>query len=713
MKPHALLLAEKPSLLRTIKAVYDKNKDRIPYDITFVAQSGHILRLKLPQELDKERSRSNESGAFVPFFPDELMGYQYAVIDAARVGNYPTPKEIFAKIKAELQSGKYDLVINAGDPDQEGELLIDETLKQLKNKLPVKRYWSNDTTDEAVLNTLLNLKDDDNETMLINLRKAAYARQHFDYIVGMNVSPVAAQRMNITGAAVGRVMTAILSLLCRREDDIKKFVPHTTYSVSTGFEKDGIDFKAGLLDKAGQALFFDNKQDAVNIFNALGDTSKITKYDTTREESLAPKLFKLDTAQIAAGRLGYSPKQTLDIIQKLYEQGYISYPRTDCEYISSGMDLAAMLRSAMSVATLAPFITKISKTTIGKVYATKKWVNDKALLESGHSALTPTTKAPDLNTLSGSERDIYSMICRRFVAIFLPPLVQDKTELILVNNGYQFKATGKTLIDKGFTAIFDTKLEDNILPVLTINQLLPVKNKEIAEKTTKCPTRYTDTELIAACVNPAKYLDDESYKALGKRLHLGTPATRTSIIKKLVDKKYIEISGKSLVPSEIGYLIYENLKDTDICKVDLSGKTEEKLEMVRQGQLSYEEMEKFSKQFVNSMIDSIEKSTTIKKSNIKTYGNSNSSYKVINKCPICGQDVVLSPKGFFCRNFKVCGYSAFMGFKGYKPKEADAKRLMNGDTITIKITGQYGKYDQKMKMVDNELEFIRKNKKSS
>lgn len=711
MKPRALLLAEKPSLLRTIKAVYEKHKDSIPYDITFVAQSGHILRLLLPSELDKEHDWAHWSYELVPFFPDEQMGYKYTVINAKRVGNYPTPQEIFAKIKTELKSGKYDLVINAGDPDQEGELLIDETLKYLKNTLPVKRYWSNDTTDDAVLNALLNLRDDDADPLLVNLRGAAYARQHFDYIVGTNVSVVASLRMKIT-AAVGRVMTAVLSLVCKREDDIKNFVPRTTYSVSTEFEKDGIDFKAGLLDEEGQALFFENKQDAVDILNALDDTSKIIEYETTREQSLAPKLFKLDTAQIAAGRLGYSPKQTLDIIQRLYQQGYISYPRTDCEYISSGMDLPAMLRSAMSVAVLVPFIKTISKSTIGKVHATKKWVNDKALLESGHSALTPTTKAPDLSALSNSERDIYSMICRRFVAIFLPPLIQDKTELILDNNNYHFKAAGKTLVDKGFTAIFDTKLEDNILPILSVNQLLPVQNKEITDKTTKCPTRYTETELVAACVNPAKYLDDDSYKALGKRLHLGTPATRTDIIKKLIDKKYMGISGKYLAPSDIGYLIYENLKDTDICKVDLSGETEEKLEMVRQGQMSYDDMEKFSKTFVNTMINSIKNSTTIKESKRPSNGK-NTDYPIINKCPVCGQDVVLSPKGFYCRNYKTCGYSVYLGFKGYKPKESDAKRLMNGDIITIKLTGQYGKYDQKVKVVDNKLEFIKKNKKSS
>ena len=206
----ALLIAEKPSLKKTIEEVYNKHKSEIPYDIKFMEQRGHLLTLKTPDEIDEDLKKWEWES--LPIYPDELGGWKYKVIQEKKVGSFLTSKERFEAIKKELSSGSYDFVINAGDPDQEGELLIRIVLSALKNKLPIKRYWSNDTTEAKVLHALKNLMDDDKDPMLVNLLDAAYVRQHSDWLFGMNISRGASLQMNAR-AACGRVKTPIQAIV--------------------------------------------------------------------------------------------------------------------------------------------------------------------------------------------------------------------------------------------------------------------------------------------------------------------------------------------------------------------------------------------------------------------------------------------------------------------------------------------------------------------
>ena len=228
----ALLIAEKPSLRRTIEDVYNKHQSEIPYNITFMEQRGHLLTLKYPNEIDE--AQKEWSWENLPFHPEEHGGWQYKIISEKKVGSFLTAEERFKNIREELSSGSYDFVINAGDPDQEGELLVRIVLSAIRNTLPIKRYWSNDTTEEKVLEALQNLRDDDNDPMLKNLLAAAYGRQHSDYRFGMNITRAATLRMG-TMVACGRVKTPILAIVCRRENEIKNFKPSTPYGVVANY----------------------------------------------------------------------------------------------------------------------------------------------------------------------------------------------------------------------------------------------------------------------------------------------------------------------------------------------------------------------------------------------------------------------------------------------------------------------------------------------
>lgn len=728
----ALLIAEKPSLRRTIEDVYDRHKKEIPYRITFKEQRGHLLTLKLPSEIDE--NMKIWSWDHLPFDPAEHGGWKYKIIPEKKEGHFLTAKERYMDIKETLESGDFDFVINAGDPDQEGELLVQLVLRSLKNKLPVKRFWTNDLTETNVLNALKNLRDDDHDPQLLNLLSAAYARQRSDYRVGMNLSEACSLKMG-SRVAVGRVKTPIQAIVCRREKEIEDFKPTTTYGVradyTEGFsgqlyekpsdsdDDDKEDEKAGL-------VYFDDKEDATpfaemikgiedgSLSAPLGHKAEVISFEKKQVKTLPPKLFKLATVQIAAGKLGYTSQNTLRIIQELYEKKYVSYPRTDCEYLSSHEDFSAMLESASAVDELAPYVKGITVSDIGRVQHTKKWVNDARLEESGHSALVPTTIKPDMDSLSYDEKVIYSLIAKQFVAAFLPPLIQDKTDLIAEADGCQFRSGGKTLVDAGYTKIFGTKFTDTEIPEYNKGDLLTVNKYSFVEKTSQCPKRFTDADLISVCENPAKFLDDKSLKSLGKELKIGTPATRSGIIEQLIAKDhYLERKkeGKveKIVPTKAGMEIYENLKDFEISKVDMTGHWEIQLEEIREGKLSLRSMEEGMKKDVAQMIEHIRDAEMTGVSQI----SQKKERRIIGKCPECGGDLISSEKGFYCSNYKEgCKVGAFKKICDSTITDAEFLNLLSGKEITkeIKKTKESGtvKWRQKLKYdkAEHKIAFV-------
>lgn len=707
----ALLIAEKPSLRRTIEDVYNKHKKEIPYEIVFYEQRGHLLTLKTPDEIDD--SLKEWKLDTLPFHPEDYGGFKYKIINDKKVGTFLTSKERFKAIKEELNSGDYDFVINAGDPDQEGELLIRIVLSALKNKLPIKRYWSNATNEPKVLEALKNLKDDMADPMLVNLLNAAYGRQHSDYRFGMNLSRTASLKMD-SRVALGRVKTPIMSIVCKREEEIKNFKPSTCYGVKAEYVE---NFTGQLLDSSATKaeddkdmsqglIWFDTEDEANDFIKTLSLQAKVVEYTSKKTKTTAPKLFKLATAQIAAGKLGYSSDQTLAIIQSLYEKGYMSYPRTDCEYLSSSDNFEDMLRSAASVPELAPYIKTIKRETISKIKTDKKYVDDAKLAESGHSALTPTSKCPDIESLSPEEKDIYTLICRQFIAVFLPPLLQNKTTLITEICGHTFKSSGKTLIDAGFSRIFGTKYTDTEIPVHENGDVIEVTKFSTVSKTTTCPKRFTDGDLIAACEAPHKYLFDKKYASLGKNLKIGTPATRSSIIKELIVKdKYLQKTNDKkttyIVPTPMGVAIYNNLKDCDICKIDLTAEWEEQLEKVRKGTMSLPELEKEMISHVNRLVENI------KASDMKTIEKTEKTYPIVGVCPKCGKEVKSGPKGFFCSGYKEgCKFGAYKGICDSIITDNEFAKLINGETIKKIIKKDKSKWEQEINFDVNTGKYI-------
>jgi len=711
----ALLIAEKPSLMRTIQDVYRKNQNQIGMDIKFMCQSGHLLTLMSPDELSDEMKRWNWDN--IPFHPENYDGFRYKVIQREKHGNFPTPGETYESIHKELESGEYDFVINAGDPDQEGELLIRIVLAELNNSIPIKRFWSNDLTEGKILDALQNLRDDDADPMLVNLLDAAYGRQHSDYRFGMNISRAASLKMNLR-VACGRVKTPILSLVCKRELEIENFVPSTCYGVkatySEGYdgqlfddsvsaeEEDEDDKKEDAENKG--LIWFDTRQEAEDFIKGLTPPATVTKYESKKVETYAPKLYKLATLQIAAGKSGLSGADTLNILQGLYEKGYLSYPRTDCEYISSNENFGAMLNSCMAIPEYNDYIKSITGQDIARVKKIKKWVDDKKLAEAGHSALTPTTKKPNYMSLSKDEQFIYKLVCRSFIAIFMPPLKQQKTLMVTDISGNNFRSTGKTLVSKGYAEIMETKFNDVQIPEHKVGDVIDVTEFSFNEKTSTCPKRYTDTTLLAACEKPHKYLDDTRLKALGERLKIGTPATRASIIEELItrdrylDRRKVKRTNV-IVPSSTGRYIYDNMKDCAICRVDMTGLWEEKLELVRTGQKTLSDLEKEMMLDVDNMVNDI------KNSDIKPRQKA----VQIGTCPKCQGDLFAGEKGFFCGKYREgCKIGAYKMICDSPLEKEEFLSLIAGEEIEKTIRKGNTEWNQKLKynFKKDAIEFV-------
>lgn len=721
----ALLIAEKPSLMREIEAVYKKYRNNIPYDITFICQRGHLFTLMMPNEMDK--SLTTRGWDTIPFYPDEHGGWKYKIIPDVKKGNFLTSAERYKEIENELKSEEYDCIIHAGDPDQEGQLLVDIVLSQLKSSLPVKRFWTNELTENEIFEALLNLKDNDSDIMLQNLSQAAYGRQHLDYLYGINISTACALKMN-GRAAIGRVKTPLLAIVDKREEEIKNFKPSTVYGVKVvykdGFE--GVLFASKTMDENTEenadqedannsesgVIWFDTKKEATDFIACLPTTLTTKEFTKKEQKTLPPKLFKLATAQIAAGKMGYNDTVVLQTIQSLYEKKLLSYPRTDCEYLGSHEDFESFLKSAAVVPSLTPFVASITPEDIKRVKGTKKWVNDKALQESGHSALRPTSMpCSDFSSLSKIEQDVYELICRQFVAIFLPPLIQSKTCLIAIDDeGNTFRSNGKTLIDAGYTKIFNQTFSDMIIPEKRCGDVLSVDTYDVAERTSVCPKRFTSTDLIGVCENPAKYLDDESLKALGKRLKLGTPATRSPIIRTLIDKDgYIkeEQKGKTvyLSPTSNGHAIVANLKNCAICRVDMTGLLEEKLELIRTGEMLLADFEADTRRDLETLIEEI------KSMNMTALA---SRYTEVGKCPLCGKTILEGGKGYFCSGYKKddetsCRFGIPKSFIGGIISTNDCKSLISGGVISKKLKNKEGKtwlQDLAYNVQEQKIDFV-------
>lgn len=654
----AILIAEKPSLMQTIRSAYNAHKAEIGIDIDFLSQAGHLVGLKLPKEVSVEKYGKWSLNEMPIEYP-----YEYKILTGKT--------DLVNKIKTAVRSGDYDFIIHAGDPDQEGELLVRLVLQHINNKLPVKRFWSNDLTEGAVVKALKNLRPDSDFDTVYD---AALTRQHADYQFGMNVTGIATLKMGDL-CKLGRVKAPIISIVVDRERAIRNFVEKTTYKPM--FDYSGCEFVS---DKV-----FDEKNKAI-AFNPNTDTAIVSDYKQEKKNKKAPKLFKLSTLQTAAYKaLHMSASDTLATLQLLYEAKVTSYPRTDCEYISSQVDIGEIAKDILRNGTVQIDTALLSKDPTD-VLADKTYANDKAISTEGHTAVIPTGK-PLSASASDKERKLYELICRQFLAIFATEKETLSTKVTAVPNGsaepYIF--TESKDINPGFEYIlnpsYQAKTGTNVQfsKGMTLNPI----TFNVKECVSKPPARFNIGSLIEALDKPDTY-DGEDGKI---KFKIGTPATRANIIDECVNNGYLSVKSGSFYAEPKAEAVIDAFPDVPLFNPVESGRWEELFGFIKDGSLSAQDADR---KFIEAMTDTAEK---MKASNtqklVTAHTGKGGAAGELGKCPKCGAPIISGKYGPYCSG--KCGMSVGRYYSKVL-SDTQVKSLLAGKKTLVKgMTSKSGK----------------------
>lgn len=733
-----LIIAEKPSLARTVAKVIGIIKDssksagyiecKDNYVVTWVF--GHIIELCEPDDYGAQHKVWDIN--LLPIIPNE---WKYDIKKDS--------KPQFNNIKALLKSAKE--VINCGDPDREGQLLIDELLIHLKVKLPVKRLLILDPKDAAIKHALENMQDN---SEYYSWYQAGLLRSQADWLIGMNFTrafTLLGRRSGISGTlTAGRVQTPTLKLIYDRHLAIQNYKPLNFYNLIAEFTTDAgenfiakLDLKiSGLpLDSEGRLL---SVNELTNISNKIsGKLAEISQYEVKSGETSPPSLFKLSDLQVVANaKLGLSADETLKIAQSLYEKQLITYPRTACAYLPESMHADAGKIIQMLIPSLI-LAVQIDACAVNVTIKSKAF-DDKKLDGESHFAIIPTGEPPYYDALTEIEIAVFNLISLQYLIQFMPNLKFEQTTGTIDCDNYKFNFSGKVIKSLGWKeavvknntlnkhkeedadADVDDK-DDQMLPSLKLNQRVKnTLNNTIQKSTTTKPKPYTDGTLVKAMANIHNQLDEiiQSYypdaeqasnlankyrKVLKDTAGLGTEATRANIIKslKIEPREFITTDGKNIKMTAKGIQYMELLtKDKNLFEFSMltspltTAIYEQQLDLVLNHKFTAEQFNANLYKMLNdkiNVIHSIIKATPIQPQSI--------GVPVGMKCPECGNEIVIRDSKFgkfrTCSNYPTCKWSppnSKKRFRSAKPKlETNGRLCPKCNLPIIKHTNKSGK----------------------
>ncbi|WP_017430535.1 DNA topoisomerase III [Vreelandella jeotgali] len=541
-----LIIAEKPSLARAIADALpgraQKRDGALYADDTVVTWClGHLLEQAPPEAYDAA---------------DKQWRLDRLPIVPAAFKHVPRPKARgqLAVIRRLLKQA--GTVVHAGDPDREGQLLVQEVVEYLGYRGPVKRLLVNDLNRPAVARALGQLADN---AEFAPLYRAARARSRADWLYGINLTrawTLLGRQAGHDGVlSVGRVQTPVLGLIVRRDTAIREFVPWPFYPLWVNVRVAGGEFCAWWvpgpphpLDDRGRLL---DRTPADALAEALpGREGRVAQLHQRQKRQAPPLPYSLSALQVdAARRYGLSARAVLDTCQALYERHrLITYPRSDCRYLPKA-HLAEAQRTlagaCRSDATLQGWLAGADFSL-----RSKAWDDGKV---GAHHALAPSGKTPDLDRLSATEGKVFRLITRNLVAQFYPPLLTFETRTELAIDGETFRAGGQQVLDPGWKPLFTSREEAPPLPPMTQGETCRVQNAGVEAQETRPPEPFTDASLIKAMMNIGRYVDDPEVKrTLRNTDGLGTEATRAGIIETLVARGYLVRQQKALRATRLG-----------------------------------------------------------------------------------------------------------------------------------------------------------------
>ena len=656
-----VIIAEKPSLARNIVAgigqftklnFQRKNGYFEGGDYLVTWAFGHLFSL-----CDIEDYTGGEAGKkwcmdSLPCFPAE---FKYKL----RMG---ADKKVDTGVEKQFETIKYlclrddvKTIVNAGDSDREGEIIVRLCVMNTgalgKPDKQFTRLWLPDQTPETVWKALNEMK---NEAEYDNLADEGFARTYIDWLYGVNLTRYATLKTG-TLLRVGRVIVPIVRAIYDRDLAIRNFVPDIYYAAISKEKTLGEEIE--LVSKERFDKDKKNQADALCAKYNASEARVVSK--KTKKETLNPgKLFSLSKLQSLLGKkYKMSMADSLAIVQKLYEEGYLTYPRTNSEYLATN-----------EKDKIRKIINNIKGVGYPVVFKDKKTIFDDSKIES-HSALTPTYKIPKKESLSEKEMQVYQTVFRRFVSVFCEEeCIAQKTEIVIDVGGYeQFALKGITILQRGFLRFDDSDRKDKILPALEKGDIVNIDFKPV-EKQTSPPRHYTIETLNNYLKNPFREdkaalaekeknatslpdtdeneNDEEDYKAIFEGLELGTEATRTGIIDNARRSGYIDLKKDVYTILPDGEYLIEQLMQMQISmdkyKTSIMGQA---LKKVYRGSMTVDESVMLAKNEIAEVF--VRKETSVElDTDTGFYGD------LVGKCPVCGKDVVKGKYSYGCLGYK-------------------------------------------------------------
>lgn len=643
----SLVIAEKPSVARDIARVLGANQknggilEGKNYVVTWAL--GHLVTLAAPEEYDRKYEKWEM--AALPMLPKEMK-----LVVIRQTGRQ------FSVVKTQLFRKDIGEIIIATDAGREGELVARWILEKAGCHKPIKRLWISSVTDKAIKEGFANLKDGHDYD---NLYRAAVARAEADWLVGMNGTRALTCKYNAQ-LSCGRVQTPTLAMIAKREEEIRKFVPKEYYGISLETQ----DVKWTWRDEKTKSFRTFSRERAEQIKGRLENAAlEITSVEKKAKKTMAPGLYDLTTLQREANlKYGFSAKETLNIMQRLYENHKVlTYPRTDSRYI--GKDIVPTIKERLKACGIGPY-RKLAGALMNKpVQVNGSFVDDKRV--SDHHAIIPTEQFVQLDHMTNEERKIYDMVVRRFLAVLYPASQYEQVTMEAKAAGETFAASGKVIKSLGWREVYEggadddleddtddeKKLKDQRLPEMKTGTRLKILKTSLNTGKTKPPARFTEATLLAAMENPVKFMetrDKEAVKTLGETGGLGTVATRADIIEKLFHSFMMEKKGNEIhITSKAKQLL--ELVPEDLKKPELTADWEMKLSKIAKGRIRQGDFLHQIRDYTCEIVDEI-------KNGEGTFRHDNLTNKV---CPQCGKKLLAvngkNSKMLVCQD-RECGY---------------------------------------------------------
>jgi len=590
-------IAEKPSVAKDIARIigatsaHEGYMEGNGYQVTWTF--GHLCTLKEPH--DYTPMWKTWSLTSLPMIPERF---------GIKLIDQPSIKKQFAIIEGLMQ--KADRIVNCGDAGQEGELIQRWVMQKAGAKCPVSRLWISSMTDEAISEGFSQLKD---QADYQPLYLAGLSRAIGDWLLGMNATRLYTLKygQNRQVLSIGRVQTPTLALIVNRQKEIENFKPEPYWVLATVYRATTFTATKGK---------FTSKEEGEEAFKTIeGKPFTVTKVEKKEGKEQPPQLYDLTSLQVDCNKkFGYSAEMTLNLIQALYEKKYTTYPRVDTQYLSDDIypkcpqTLNGLYQTKFGgQAVYAPFIKPIG----GKPLKKTKRVFDSSKV-TDHHAIIPTGVVPQ--NLSDAERNVFDLIARRFIGVFLPDCKFSTTTVLGEVDGVEFKVTGKEILEPGWRVVKEKSTESSENSDNSENsekedkeeKTLPtfVKGESgdhqptLTEKWTTPPPYYTEATLLRAMETAGKFVEDEALRAAMKENGIGRPSSRAGIIETLFKRHYIKRERKRLVATPTGIELIDLIREELLKSCELTGIWEKKLRDI--------EHQKYdAQQFINELKEQI------------------------------------------------------------------------------------------------------------